>query len=90
MAGISDKALKSQYIQNKYRYNRKELQSGEFTDGSGLNEYDYGARFSDPQLGRWHTIDPLSNSYSDLSPYHMAGNNPISYKDEDGRFSGRL
>ncbi len=45
MAGVSDKALKTQYAQNKYRYNGKELQNQEFSDGTGLGEYDFGARF---------------------------------------------
>jgi hypothetical protein len=32
VSGISDKAIKTQYAQNKYRYNWKELQNQEFFD----------------------------------------------------------
>ena len=60
MSGISDKAIKSNYTENKYRFNKKELQNHEFGDGSGLDAYDYGARFLDPQLGMWHSPDPLN------------------------------
>ena len=84
MAGISDKALKSQYAQNKYRYNNKELENQEFGDGSGLEEYGFGARMQDPQLGIWHNIDPKADYNSGVSPYNYVQNNPIRMVDPDG------
>jgi len=83
MAGISDKAIKTQYATNKYRYNGKELQNQEFSDGSGLEEYDYGARMQDPQLGRFTTPDPLSEIVFG-SQYSYVNNNPINQTDIDG------
>jgi RHS repeat-associated protein len=84
MAGISDKALKSNYAENKYRFNGKELQDREFSDGKGLEEYDYGKRFYDVQLGKFTTQDPLSEKYFSLSPYIFVANNPIKSIDKGG------
>jgi RHS repeat-associated protein len=49
-----------------------------------LTQYDYGARFYDPQIGRWNVIDPKSESYSTLSPYHFSGNSPVNIIDLNG------
>ena len=62
-----------------FRYNGKEFESM-----NGLNRYDYGARFYDPALGRWHSVDPLASEYESWSPYNYTLGNPNNYIDPDG------
>ena len=45
---------------------------------------DYGARFYDPAIGRWNTLDPVLEKYSSWSPYQYCINNPIIIKDVNG------
>ena len=48
----------------------------------GVNWYHYGARYYDPQLGRWWQIEPADEFFS---PYVFCGNIPVYFIDPDGR-----
>lgn len=45
---------------------------------------DYGARFYDAQLGRFHVIDPMIEDHFDYTGYAYCYNNPISFIDPLG------
>ena len=52
--------------------------------GGGGATYDYGFRIYNPNLGRFLSIDPLSEDYPWYTPYQFAGNKPIEAIDLDG------
>ena len=88
MAGISSKAAGG--MGNKFQFGGKELQSKEFNDGSGLDLYDFEARYFDPEIGRWHNLDPLADKAYSLTPYRYSFNNPMLFVDPDGRWEFKV
>ncbi len=68
--------------ENRYKYNNKEL-----TSDFSLDWYEYGARMYDPQIGRWHVVDPMAEKYYSWSPYNYVANNPMIFIDPNGMAS---
>jgi RHS repeat-associated protein len=64
-------------LDNEYLFNGKELQEE-------LGEYDYGARFYDPEIGRFTSSDPVSSKYSSSTGYNYVFNNPSGISDPSG------
>jgi len=49
------------------------------------DNYYYGARYYDPEISVWLSVDPLAGKFPSLSPYAFVANNPINLVDPDGR-----
>ncbi|MCA1763273.1 MAG: hypothetical protein LC664_09820 [Flavobacteriales bacterium] len=83
--GLTIAGLNSNSDEYLNKYTSKELQTGEFDSSlsTGLEMFDFGSRFYDPQLGVWFTPDPAEQFHN---PYLGIGNNPVMYVDPDGEF----
>jgi RHS repeat-associated protein len=78
MEGISSRALTS--LENLYRFN----EGSEYNKDLDLNLYETPFRSYDPQIGRFHQIDGLSDLDYEWSPYSYAHNNPLLLNDPLG------
>jgi RHS repeat-associated protein len=80
MAGISSKALNFGGAENKRKFN----DGTELNTDFDVNLYETSYRPHDPQIGRFHQIDPLAGIADDYSPYSYVLNNPLLFNDPYG------
>src|SRR5690606_20925046 len=62
-----------------FKYNGKELDEE-------TGNYFYGARYYDPKLSIFLSVDPLAEQAPDWTPYRYGFNNPIKYTDPTGMY----
>jgi RHS repeat-associated protein len=78
MSGISSRAAGG--TENKRKFN----EATELNTDFDLSLYETPHRSYDPQIGRFHQMDELSETSYDWSPYVFASNNPILRNDPLG------
>jgi RHS repeat-associated protein len=71
------------YNAGGYRYGFNGKENDNEVKGEG-NQQDYGMRVYDPRLGKFLSVDPLSNKFPFLTPYQFSSNSPIANIDLDG------
>jgi RHS repeat-associated protein len=77
-----------QVVGNGYRFGFNGKENDNEVKGVEGTQQDYGMRIYDPRLGRFLSVDPLTQSYPWYTPYQFAGNKPISFLDRDGLEEG--
>ena len=72
--------LPDTYYRTPFKFNGKELD-----EETGL--YYYGARYYDPKISIWLSVDPLAEKYPNWNPYNYTMQNPINLVDPTGMSS---
>jgi RHS repeat-associated protein len=75
--GMSMKERSWQSDSYRYGFNGKE-------NDADWDVQDYGFRIYKPEISKFLSVDPLTQSYPELTPYQFASNSPISGIDLDG------
>jgi RHS repeat-associated protein len=57
----------------------------ELDSEANLNLFYAGARYLDPAIGRWYSVDPKADDFPSFSPYNYTMNNPLNMVDPDGQ-----
>ena len=70
--------LPSSYYKTPYKFNGKELD-----EDTGL--YYFGARYYDPKVSIWYSVDPMAETYCNVNPYVYCMQSPVNLVDPDGK-----
>jgi len=70
------------YNAEKYRYG---FNGKEKDPNISKDDYDYGMRIYDARIARFLSVDPSQIKYQNLSPYVAFNDNPLYFKDPDGK-----
>jgi RHS repeat-associated protein len=66
-----------------YRFGFNGKENDNEVKGEG-NQQDYGMRIYDGRIGKFLSVDPITNKYPFLTPYQFSSNNPVLCIDIDG------
>ncbi len=66
-------------VGQSYRYTGKPID-----EELDMDWYYYGARYYDPEIGRFLAVDPLASDYPSWGPYVYTLNNPLKHVDPTG------
>ncbi len=75
--------MAEQHSQTEDYINRWKFTGHELDKETGL--YYAGARYYDPKVSFWLSVDPLAEKYPSWNPYNYTLQNPINYIDPDGK-----
>jgi RHS repeat-associated protein len=65
------------------------MEADDEVKGQG-NSYDFTARFYDPRVGRWLSLDPKAGKSAGITPYRFAFNCPLIFIDPNGEYEKRV
>jgi RHS repeat-associated protein len=72
------------FVNNQNKINNFDYSNRERQTEFGLNVMALGARMYDPLLGRFWSVDPVTENQENYSPYQYGWNNPVLRNDPNG------